>query len=47
MYEALETTAAAEGKSIKQVLLFLLNPSADILKIRLDRGDIEVVIYFR
>lgn len=41
MYEALETTAAAEGKSIKQVLLFLLNPSADILKIRLDRGDIE------
>lgn len=35
MYKAVETVALAEHKSIEQVMLFLLNPSADILKIRL------------
>ncbi len=41
MYQAIETVAAAEGQSTEQLLLFLLNPNTDILKIRFDRKDIE------
>ena len=42
MYDAVETVAEAEGKTVEQVLLYLLNPNADILKIRLDRKNVEV-----
>lgn len=41
MYQAIETVAFVEGQSTEQLLLFLLNPNTDILKIRLDRKDIE------
>lgn len=41
MYQAVETVALAEGKSTDQLMLFLLNPNTDILKIRLDRKGIE------
>lgn len=37
MYQAIETVAFVEGQSMEQLLLFLLNPNTDILKIRLDR----------
>lgn len=41
MYEAVETVAKKEKRSIEQLMLYLLNPNADILKIRLDKPDIE------
>lgn len=41
MYYALETVALFEGQSTEQLLLYLLNPNTDILKIRLERKDIE------
>ena len=41
MYKAIITVAEVEKKSIEQVMLYLLNPNTDILKIRLDRKDIE------
>lgn len=41
MYYALETVALVEGQSTEQLLLYLLNPNTDILKIRLERRDIE------
>ena len=41
MYQAIETVAFVEGQSMEQLLLFLLNPNTDILKIRLDRKNIE------
>lgn len=41
MFQAIETVAFAEGQSTEQLLLFLLNPNTDILKIRLERKDIE------
>ena len=41
MYTAIETVAFVEGQSAEQLLLFLLNPNTDILKIRLDRSDVE------
>lgn len=41
MYQAIETVAFVEGQSTEQLLLFLLNPNTDILKIRLDRKNIE------
>lgn len=41
MYKAIETVAAAEQKSVEQVMLYLLNPNSDILKIRLEKKDIE------
>lgn len=42
MYEAVESVAFVEGRSTEQVMLFLLNPNTDILKIRLDRKDVEI-----
>lgn len=42
MYSAIETVAHVEEKSIEQVMLFLLNPNTDIIKIRLDKKDMEV-----
>lgn len=41
MYDATEKIAAVEGKSIEQVMLYLLNPNTDILKIRLDKKEME------
>lgn len=41
MYQAIETVAFVEGQSAEQLMLFLLNPNTDILKIRLDRKEIE------
>lgn len=41
MYQAIETVALAENQSTEQLMLYLLNPNTDILKIRLDRKDIE------
>lgn len=41
MYKAVETVATAEGKSLEQIMLYLLNPNTDILKIRLDKKEIE------
>lgn len=41
MYQAIETVAFVEGHSTEQLMLFLLNPNTDILKIRLDRKDVE------
>lgn len=41
MYNVVENIAAVENKSIEQVMLFLLNPNSDIIKIRLDRSDIQ------
>lgn len=35
------TVAEVENKSVEQVLLYLLNPNTDILKIRLERKDVE------
>jgi len=42
MYRSIETIAQVERKSIEQIMLFLLNPNTDIIKIRLDKKDIEV-----
>lgn len=41
MYKAVVTVAEAENKSVEQVLLYLLNPNTDILKIRLEKKDVE------
>lgn len=41
MYQAIETVAFAENQSTEQLLLFLLNPNTDILKIRLDKKEVE------
>jgi hypothetical protein len=41
MFQAVETVAFVEKQSTEQLILFLLNPNTDILKIRLDRKDIE------
>lgn len=41
MYDVVFNLADVEGKSVEQVMLYLLNPNTDILKIRLDKKDIE------
>lgn len=41
MYDVVEAIADVENKPAEQVMLFLLNPNSDILKIRLDRSDIQ------
>lgn len=41
MYKAVETVAVAENKSVEQVMLYLLNPNTDILKIRLEKSTVE------
>ena len=42
MYQAVETVAFVEKQPTEQLMLYLLNPNTDILKIRLDRKDVEV-----
>lgn len=41
MYKAINEIAAKENRSLEQVMLYLLNPNTDILKIRLDKKEIE------
>jgi hypothetical protein len=41
MYDVVENIAGAEGKSVEQVMLYLLNPNTDILKIRMDKKEVE------
>lgn len=41
MYETICKIAFVEGKSVEQQMLYLLNPNTDILKIRLDRKEVE------
>lgn len=41
MYRAVVTVAEAENKPVEQVMLCLLNPNADILKISLEKRDME------
>lgn len=41
MYEAVETVSVVEKQSTEQLMLYLLNPNTDILKIRLDKNNIE------
>ena len=41
MYKAVVTVAEVENKSVEQVMLYLLNPNTDILKIRLEKKNIE------
>ena len=41
MYSAVEKIAFIENKSVEQIMLYLLNPNTDILKIRLDKKEIE------
>ena len=41
MYKAVETVAKVEAKSVEQIMLYLLNPNTDILKIRLEKKDVE------
>ena len=41
MYDAICKIAYVEKKSIEQLMLYLLNPNTDILKIRLDRKEVE------
>jgi len=41
MFEAIEQIALLEGQSTEQLMLYLLNPNTDILKIRLQKKDIE------
>lgn len=37
MYKAISIVAEAESKSIEELILYLLNPNTDILKIRLNK----------
>lgn len=41
MLDAIKTVAFVENQSTERLMLYLLNPNTDILKIRLDRKDIE------
>lgn len=41
MYDAVQNIAYVEEKSVEQVMLYLLNPNTDILKIRLDKKEVE------
>lgn len=42
MYESIVTVAKLEKKSLETVFLYLMNPNADILKIRLERQNVEM-----
>ncbi len=41
MYDAVCKVASVEKKSVEQLMLYLLNPNTDILKIRLDKKEVE------
>ncbi|MBQ8706748.1 MAG: hypothetical protein IJ523_01525 [Succinivibrionaceae bacterium] len=41
LFDAIVTVAGAEKQSVEQLILYLLNPNTDILKIRLDKNGAE------
>ena len=41
MFDAIETVSVAEKQSTEQLMLYLLNPNTDILKIRLVKNSTE------
>ena len=41
MYESIEQIALSEKKSTEQLMLYLLNPNTDIIKIRLQKDNVE------
>ncbi len=41
MFDAVKTIADTEKKTLEQIMLFLLNPNSDILKIRFEKKDVE------
>lgn len=41
VFDAVNKIAAAENKTVEEVVLYLLNPNTDILKIRLDKKGME------
>jgi hypothetical protein len=41
MLQAVEIVAAREHQTMEQLLLYLLNPNTDIIKVRLERDDVE------
>lgn len=41
MYKAVEIVAEVEKKSVEQVFLYLLNPNTDILKVRIEKNNVE------
>ena len=41
LYEACKTVAEYEKRSLEQLFLYLLNPGADILKIRIEKKEVE------
>lgn len=41
MYKAVEIVAEKEKRSVEQLMLYLLNPNTDILKIRLNKKEVE------
>ncbi len=41
MFDSIAQIALAEGQSTERLMLYLLNPNTDILKIRLQKNDIE------
>lgn len=41
LYEACKEVAECEKRSLEQLYLYLLNPNADILKIRIEKKDVE------
>ena len=41
MYDVVQSVANVENRSVEQVMLYLLNPNTDILKIRLDKKEVE------
>jgi len=41
MYDSVCKIAYVEKKSVEQLMLYLLNPNTDILKIRLDKKEVE------
>lgn len=46
MFDAIEQIAFLEGQSTEQLMLYLLNPNTDILKIRLQKKTLKLVVYF-
>ena len=41
MYEAVKIVSRVENKTVEQVMLYLLNPNTDIIKIRLEKQGVE------
>ena len=44
MHEAVEKVAFCNNQTLEQLVLYLINPNSDVLKIRLDRKDIDKLL---